>query len=50
MKQSEVGKYKTTDDLKNLKSIAIEGGSAGEKAAQAPVSPTPWYPTARHWL
>ena len=35
MKQSEVGKYKTTDDLKNLKSIAIEGGSAGEKAAQA---------------
>ena len=35
MKQSEVGKYKTTDDLKNLKSIAVEGGSAGEKAAQA---------------
>ena len=35
MKQSEVGKYKTTDDLKNLKSIAVEGGSASEKAAQA---------------
>lgn len=35
MKQDRLSQFKTVDDLKALKTIAVEGGSAGEKAATA---------------